>query len=107
MYGGRYGYGPGFRRRGRRRYPGAHGFWGRGPGPGWGWGRYWYGRGAPYYEPPPWAAPYGPGIAGPEVDESQWLKAEAASLRAEAEAITNELAEIERRLAEIERPEET
>ncbi len=107
MYGGRYGYGPGFRGRGRGCYPGARGFWGGGPGPGWGWGRYWYGGGVPYCEPPPWAGSYGPGMAAPEVDEGRWLKAEAAALRAEAEAIKNELAEIERRLAEIERPEET
>ena len=107
MYGGRYPYGPGFYGRGRGWVPWGRGFRGGGPGPGWGWGRCWYSGEAPYFEPPPWAGPYGYGMAAPDVDEGQWLKAEAAALRAEAEDIKNELAEIEKRLAEIERPEES
>lgn len=104
MYRGRHQYGPGFRRRGRGRFPEARGFW-RG-GPGWGWGPYCFAWDAPYFGAPPWAGPYGTGMAGADVDEGEWLKSEAAELRVEAEAIKNELAEIERRLAEIERPEE-
>lgn len=103
MYRGRYPYGPGFRRRARRRFPGGYGYWGGGPG--WGWGPCWFEGRHPYYEVPPWADPYEAGMPGPEVDESEWLKAEAADLRAEAEAIKSELADIEKRLAELERPE--
>jgi methyl coenzyme M reductase beta subunit len=103
MYGDRYPYGPGFGRRGRGRFPGGRGYWGGGPGMGW--CRHWVTWDAPHYGAPPWAAPHEVFKAGAEMDEGEWLKAEAAELRAEAEAIKNELSEIEKRLAEIEGPE--
>lgn len=100
-------FGPGFwmEGRGRGRFPGAGGFR-RGGGFGRGWCRYRLAWDAPHFGAPPWAGPSSAGYTGREVDESEYLKAEAAALRSEAEAIKSELAEIERRMAEIEQLEE-
>jgi hypothetical protein len=106
MFRGGYPYDPHFWRRGWGRFPRrARGFWRDRPGWGWGWGPYCFSwcdaPGAP-----PWAGPYEVEETGADLDEAEWLKAEAAELRAEAEAIKKELAEIEKRLAEIKRQEE-
>lgn len=98
MFRGRASRGPGLWMGGRGHFPGAGGFR-QGGGFGRGWCRYRIAGGSPHFGAP-WTGP------GGEVDESEYLKAEAAALRCEAEALRDELAEIENRLAEIEQSEE-
>ncbi|HPU02212.1 MAG TPA: DUF5320 family protein [Bacillota bacterium] len=100
---GRYQHESRFWRRRWGRFPGGRAFWLCRPLWGWCWAPWLE---APYYGAPPWAGPYELEKSGADMDEAEWLKAEAAALRAEAEAIKKELEEIERRLAEIEEQEE-